>query len=294
MRIRRGGTIVALLAIAAAGGGRPAPASTPALEYHPGTTRKIIQLIGDTDWPLRHATITQTYSKAHLYGTDLGEPFEHQGKLYLTFGDSDGGNGGDCLGFTSATKPSELTDLDLVKDASNVYIPIKIGSYATGSYDTPSGGISLNGAIYIAYATESDSYPSKENNRRGILGKSTDGGKTWTYLYDTDYAPGSPPDFTYHHFIRLHMEKVAAADYPGLPWTSGDVVLIYGMSHDGNVDPNPDDIYLACVPLDSFESGKSAWMYFTGLNMGAPTWSPNEPDAVPLLDDGGHDSIDIF
>ncbi len=58
--------------------------------YHPGTTRKIRQVTGETDTPLRRPTLSLTRSRYGVISTDLGSSFEHKGHLYFLFGDTVG------------------------------------------------------------------------------------------------------------------------------------------------------------------------------------------------------------
>jgi hypothetical protein len=53
-----------------------------------GTTDKICQLTGDTDWETGRPTPGRTLTNFGLDAADLGYPVEHAGKLILLFGDS--------------------------------------------------------------------------------------------------------------------------------------------------------------------------------------------------------------
>jgi Domain of unknown function (DUF4185) len=53
-----------------------------------GTTDKICQLTGDTDWETGRPTPGRTFANFGLDAVDLGYPVEHAGKLILLFGDS--------------------------------------------------------------------------------------------------------------------------------------------------------------------------------------------------------------
>src|ERR1700674_2114878 len=63
-------------------------AAAPSPVVRIGTSDKICQAIGDTDWETRQPTASQTFTRAGLDAADLGYPVEHAGKLFLFFGDS--------------------------------------------------------------------------------------------------------------------------------------------------------------------------------------------------------------
>ena len=64
------------------------PTVTPDVFYTSGSTRKICQLVGDTDFQWLTPTENLTQTRAGFYGTDLGVPFLHNGVTYVVFGDT--------------------------------------------------------------------------------------------------------------------------------------------------------------------------------------------------------------
>jgi hypothetical protein len=64
------------------------PTVKPDVFYVEGTTRKICQLVGDTDYQWLTPTENLTETRAGFYGTDLGVPFTHNGLTYVVFGDT--------------------------------------------------------------------------------------------------------------------------------------------------------------------------------------------------------------
>jgi hypothetical protein len=87
------------------------PTVPPDVFYVAGSTRKISQLIGDTDFQWLTPTKTLTESRFGITGSDLGVPFTHngvthKGVTYLVFGDTQGGGVSgdrDPLAFTTNT-----------------------------------------------------------------------------------------------------------------------------------------------------------------------------------------------
>ena len=53
-----------------------------------GTSQKVCQLTGDTDWETGQPTAARTLTNFGLDAVDLGYPVEHDGKLFFLFGDT--------------------------------------------------------------------------------------------------------------------------------------------------------------------------------------------------------------
>src|ERR1700678_4178942 len=64
--------------------------SAPALRYEPGSTIKLEQLLGEVDKQFKRPTLSQTFVRYVIEGTDLGNSFEHAGRVYFLFGDTVG------------------------------------------------------------------------------------------------------------------------------------------------------------------------------------------------------------
>jgi hypothetical protein len=83
------------------------------------------------------------------------------------------------------------------------------------------------------------------------------------------------------HFINVSMRVVSAASYPGLPWTSGDVLLIYGTGL-----PRKSNVYLAAIRTADI-ANPVKMRYFKGVSAtNVPSWSAEsakESEAKPLF-----------
>jgi len=251
----------------------PAMAAKPV--YHPGTTRKMFQLTGDFDRPLQRATASLTQTRAGMRATDLGSSFEHKGLLYFLFGDTDGRtiNSPDTLATSSATSAAALTlNVPLADDGK--FLVLTIPGVSQGRLEVPTGGISLNGKIYIVHTTDATATAME----RSVLARSDDDGHTWTKVYDL--SAGVNHDMTNARFINASMAEVDAGDYPGaLPWATGKVTLIWGSGAYRN-----SNVCLAAIGSAEIEN-KSALHFFAGLDAGnAPTWSTTESAAAYLFD----------
>jgi hypothetical protein len=86
-------TPLALLQLSFAyAGGQPHSSTTESLSntivFVAGSTQKVCQLSGERDRQFSVPTLSQTEKRYGLVGTDRGYSFEHIGKLFLLFGDS--------------------------------------------------------------------------------------------------------------------------------------------------------------------------------------------------------------
>src|SRR3974390_2171753 len=108
--------------------GLPSRAQTLSLV---GSSTKICQLTGDTDWSTNHPTAAQTNARFGLVAVDLGFPVDSgRAPLYFLFGDARPTTNGnpippdDALGVTTRTAPPDPTTclgLDLVTTAPNAF-----------------------------------------------------------------------------------------------------------------------------------------------------------------------------
>ena len=78
-------------------------------------TVKVAQLTGELDRETNSLTRSQTKSRYGIVGCDLGQSFEHEGRAYFLFGDTntdgtirkDPSDSLDSIGFTSDTGPTQ-------------------------------------------------------------------------------------------------------------------------------------------------------------------------------------------
>lgn len=262
-----------------------------------GAPEKVCQLTGDVDWESGRPTAARTLANFGLDAVDLGYPVEHNGKLIFLFGDSwppphGGGAAGewppdDSVGVTTRTEPPDAaTCLDLIVhskteggkkkfDPATITGPVKVKQ---GFFNVPSGGVSVEGALYAFFWTDHCSPPAKlepepahplerpaptatcpeSDNRnsigRGVMARSDDGGHTFTHVVDL------PQGFVY-------TTAVNAMIAPDLPDDQRMGVFIYGVPRYRASVP-----YLAYAPPETF-ADPGAWRYFAGLNEnGKPRW----------------------
>jgi len=151
------------------------------------------------------------------------------------------------------------------------YLTIQPPGISMGAFETPVGGISLGGQMYVVVRTN---HSMDWSTDRTVLTK-----------FNPPYTPSSfQPLRTMSQrpagqFITMSLH-IVPRPIAGLP-RDGPFVIIWGTGQ-----YRKSDAYLQIVPAANFESGIGT-RYFTGLNAaGVPQWSPNESDAQPIVENG--------
>jgi hypothetical protein len=251
--------------------GAQATATGLVIRYIPGSTIKLEQLLGEEDKERHQPTLSQTVTRYGLQGTDLGYSFEHAGHEYFLFGDTVGrlDRALDTIATTDATNPEQGVQLDFLT-VGNDYLTIQPPGISMGAFETPIGGISLGGQMYVAVRTN---HSQDWATDRSVLTRFTPPA-TFQPLRTISQPPTS-------RFLTMsmHAEPNPGA-VAGLP-SGGPFVLIWGTG-----TYRKSDAYLSIVPSANLETGKGT-RYFAGLNAaGAPTWSESESDAQPIVKNG--------
>jgi hypothetical protein len=241
----------------------PAVTYSAQFEFVPGSSKKISQLIGDVDLQFGTPTISQTLTRAGVSGTDLGFSFEHNGKLYFLFGDTQPGpnlnreKDADSIASADVTaRPHGCIDLNFVLDPKDGgYHPPRIPHIANSGWDVPAGGVSADGKMYVFFTTD---HSAEVTMGRSVVGVSSDNGYSFKKAYD----------FSSIHFINVAPVKIQ------------DDVLLFGTGDYRKSDP-----YLAKTSQTDLKN-KSSLRYFAGLDaQGKPLWSQQEKDSAPLFDE---------
>jgi len=247
----------------------PQSASDPALRYIPTSTVKVEQLLGEEDKQLHQPTLSRTFTRYAIEGTDLGNSFEHDGRVYFLFGDTVGRlrRALDTIATTDARDPEAGVRLDFLTSGSD-YLTIQPPGISMGPFEVPVAGLSLNGQMYVAVSTN---HSDDRSTDRSVLTKFTLPAKFQPLRTISQLPEG--------HFVKMsvHPEPGPTA---GLP-PGGPYILIWGTG-----PYRRSDAYLCIVPVAAFESGKGT-RYFVGLDpAGAPTWSETESAATPIVRNG--------
>jgi hypothetical protein len=232
-----------------------------------GSSKKICQITGDMDRERNQPTLNQTQTRFGVAGTDLGFSFEHDAKTFFLFGDTLGRKnvvGADSIAYSSDTNPEDCLALDFVAGPDKYFLSPTLPGISLGGFEVPSGGLSVNGKMYVFLTTE---HTEQKAMGRSLLALSTDSAKSFQFV----------ADISRDKFINLAPLLVNNADVPGVPLNQGQGILLWGSGDYRKSDP-----YLAYAPLNEFEDRK-AWRFFAGIFGGSPRWSANESDAASLF-----------
>ena len=139
----------------------------PKLSVVRESVRKICQLTGERDYQTGRPAFNSTETRYKLFGTDLGTPFEHDGKLWFLFGDTwptpaPGALPGkvtdsDAVAWSTDTSPDDGLQLNFVSSNGRYLSPVVKDQngqeLGTGSLEVPVAGFSANNTIYVFFCT---------------------------------------------------------------------------------------------------------------------------------------------
>jgi len=260
----------------------------------PGSTQKVCQPNGEIDYETGKPTVSQTQTNYGLAGDDLGASFEHNGKLWLLFGDTNPTatfNGkpnsqtdlprtpvhNDAIVFTSGTNVDQCLKLDFVRDSIGAFQnPVVLNAEGTsaitlGAYEIPMAGIDVGGRMFMIFATDKNSAFST----RSVLAVSDDDGNSYHYLYDF-----SAPSCTFcdgAKFVNVAIASSASSLKDG---------YLYFWGSAGGTGYRNSSVFLA-RKLATTMALTGGMQYFTGLAKDGvtPTWSASESDSAQLFQD---------
>jgi hypothetical protein len=242
-------------------------------------TRKVEQIVGDWDLETLQPTRQQTESRFNVLFTDLGSPFEYQGKLWFLFGDTDPEAPGwdeyhdDAIAWTEAQSAADfqinfLTDPDSGRGILNPKIACPEENNPDcvdlGAVNVPVAGLGDGETMFVWFTADTAN--------RSLLARSDDDGRTFQKVYD----------FGDTHFVDIAAQRYDG-ELPGLAG-AGPWALIFGSG-----DKENNDVYLAAASLQSLRDGdRSAIRFLSGIaydDNGAAqlSWSTAEGDSVPLF-----------
>ncbi len=254
---------------------QPTPAGDqPSLTWIPGSSVKLEQLIGDQDYQTRAPTLSLTNTNYKVAGTDLGYSFEHRNQLVFLFGDTLNFNAGDTMAFITSGSPDTGLTLTFFTKSDHSTLLVQPPGVAMGPFEVPDSGISIADKAYVVCKTNHSSDANNPTDK-SVLTKFDDSADTFTVLRTISQLPGG-------RFTEMQLKEVPAGFVGPQPeivmWGSG----IYRQS----------DVYLATVPVSSFETGTGT-QYFAGLTAGQPTWTNQEQAAVPVVLDGTVGNVSV-
>jgi hypothetical protein len=249
--------------------GAQGTAAAPVIRFVAGSTVKVEQLLGEEDKEKHQPTLSLTETRYGIRGTDLGNSFEHNGRVYFLFGDTVGrlDHALDTIATTDAIDPEQGVRLDFLM-AGPDYLTIQPPGISMGAFEVPVAGVSLGGRMYVAVSTN---HSQDRSTDRSVLTRFTLPA-TFQPLRTISQLPAG-------HFVKMsvHTQPGPIAGTPA----GGPFVFVWGTGV-----YRQSDAYLSVVPVAQFETGKGT-MYFAGMDAaGAPSWSENESEAKPIVQNG--------
>ncbi len=264
----------------------------------PGSSQKVCQPNGETDFETRQPTVSRTATNYGLAGNDLGYSFEHNGKLWFLFGDTRptaAFNGkpnaqsdpprmaldNDSIGFTLATNLDQCLKLDFVRDSIGAYQNPVVAdaqgkpAITLGPFEVPIAGIDVGGRMFVIFATDSNNAPQPTGGNAGfstrsVMAVSDDDGNTYHYLYD---------------FSAPQCTRCEGAKFVNVAIAIGTDGYLYFWGSQGGMGYRNSSVFLA-RKLATGVAQAGGTQYFTGLApTGTPNFSSSEADAVALFQD---------
>lgn len=235
----------------------------------PGT--KISQLIGDYDRHKNQPTHNLTNTRYQLQATDLGVPLQHNGKIFILFGDTWGARGGflNSIAYTTDTNPEVSLELNFIICDDDIYQPLTIPGISQGIYEVPTGGVSIDDKMYIYHTTD---HSAEKTMGRSVVAKSENEGKSFNMLYSLSSL----------NFINVSVVKFYGNDwsdqYEIISENDEDILFLFGSG-----SYRESNVYLAHKPASKIENSESI-RYFAGVDGNHnPLWSSKEKNSVPLF-----------
>jgi uncharacterized protein (TIGR03437 family) len=255
-----------------------------------GSTQKVCQPNGENDFQTKQPTVSQTQTNYGLNGDDLGASFEHDGKLWFLFGDTQPTvnfkgqpnsqtdpprttSDNDAIAFTSGTNVNQCLKLDFVRDSIGAYQnPVVLNAQGKpaitlSSFEIPLAGADVGGRMFVMFATDKNSAFST----RSIVAVSDDDSVSYHYLYDF-----SAPSCTMCDGAKFVNVAIVS-------WTDG---YLYFWGSRGGTGYRNSSVYVA-RKLATTMSMAAGIQYFSGFAKDGvtPNWSASESSAVQLFQD---------
>ena len=200
-------------------------------------SERVCQLTGERDPEPGHAHLNNT-TQWGVYGTDLGINFHHAGRHYIFFGDEgidespDELRDADPVFYTTdlAAEPSGFRMQPILQAGANKFRRLSVNGFADlGNFEVPTGGFSYNNKMFLFVALRN---PAPMQRSFLVSGTDPHNPFDWLFQIDSDPVGGTDdPNATNPNaskFINISPWVVRNADWPGLPATTGDGLLLYG------------------------------------------------------------------
>jgi hypothetical protein len=265
-----------------------------------GSSAKVCQLTGQTDWITGQPTNAQTNAKYGLHGVDLGFPVESEsGQLLLLFGDVDPSGHAmnappslppdDATGYTTRTAaPDSSTCLDMKvfsPGPQQLTHPTVTPVIQQGSFNVPTGGIDVLGQLFEFFWTNHCVFPNDFPPNSGApLALPAASNHCFEIPVNNSLgvsvmaaaSPWSPTSFTMaatpmaNGFVYVTAAQPAPRRFP-IPRGHGRMappppIPVFGVARYRASIP-----YLALAPRKSF-GDVTTWSYYGGSGPSGPVW----------------------
>jgi hypothetical protein len=236
------------------------------VEYVTASTQRVCQMTGDSDPEgLPHINHTGRWG---IEGTDMGVPVEHQGKLFILFGDVPSADDADPVVYTTDLNPEpsgfRLHPI-LCGSPGAGFRPFNVKGLSNKGYlgtnETPTGAFDYDGRLYVFVVVGN-------NNPASYLSASAESA--------TDFEVRCVISGPSGKFWQIAPWVINNAEWPGLPRESGDGLLLWGQSLKGSGW----SVCLAWMPLPPDQHEPVSLKYYRGSNL---SWSDEQQEAVPLF-----------
>ncbi len=236
------------------------------VRYVPGSTLRMSQITGDYDPEgLTHINCTGQWG---IEGTDLGVSVEHQGNLFIFFGDVPSANNADPMVYTTDLDPEphgfQLRPI-LRGDPGTCFRPFNVKGLSNKGYlgtnETPTGAFSYGDRVYVFAITGNTSPVS-------YLSSSADLAADFDLHYKISDTSGK--------FWQIAPWVVNNAEWPGLPCETGDGLLLWGQG----LNEAGWGVYLGWMALPPGQHSPVNLKYYAGPGI---FWSDEEQETIPLF-----------
>jgi hypothetical protein len=224
------------------------------------------QITGDYDPEgLRHINCTGQWG---IEGTDLGVSVEHQGNVFIFFGDVPSANDADPIVCTTDLDPEphgfQLHPI-LQGGPGTCFRPFNVKGLSNKGYlgtnETPTGAFSYGDRLYVFVITGN-------LNPISYLSSSADLAADFDLHCEISDTTGK--------FWQIAPWVVNNAEWPGLPCETGDGVLLWGQG----LEEAGWSVYLAWMALPPDQHSPVSLKYYRGPSL---SWSDEQQEAIPLF-----------
>jgi len=244
-----------------------APAEPPGIAIASRAV-KIEQLVGDFDRERNEPVPNLTQTQYGLVSTDLGVPFDHNGRTFILFGDSFGGLApdDDAIAWTRDTDPGDGLSLTFIHNPDNRYRAVAIPGISQGAFEVPVEGVSVDDIMYVYHTTDYDQ--SAQIMGRTVLARSYDNGCSFEYV----------TDISSNRLINVSIVEHELEQVSGYPVNDQQGLVLFSTG-----PYRKSRVFLACQRSSAIEYPDSIYFLSGTDSRGNPVWTRQEQSAAPVF-----------